>query len=140
MFQTELREVFAVMNLRRNKRQLYEVLLRDPSYRTLDAETVKEMSVILNAPRLWSERKRYINRNENKEGYDMCQAMRELLADAAAAGKEQGISQGISQGAADKTRIVVTNMLARGMSDDDICAIAECNSEFIQTVRMKTGF
>ncbi|MDE6642109.1 MAG: hypothetical protein K2K63_16480 [Acetatifactor sp.] len=141
MFQTELREVFAVMNLRRNKRQLYEVLLREPSYQTLDAETVKVLSVILNAPRLWSERKRYINRNENKEEYDMCQAMRELLADAAAAGKEQGInqgiSQGISQGAADKTRIVVTNMLARGMSDEDICAIAECNAEFIQTVRMK---
>ena len=34
------------------------------------------MSVILNAPRLWSESKRYINRNENKEEYDMCQAMR----------------------------------------------------------------
>ena len=71
----------------------------------------------------------------------MCQAMRELLADAAAAGKEQGISQGInqgiSQGAADKTRVVVSNMLARGMSDEDICAIAECTTEFVQTVRMK---
>ncbi|MDE5587569.1 MAG: hypothetical protein K2J60_00295 [Acetatifactor sp.] len=52
------------------------------------------MSVILNAPRLWNERKKYINRNENKEEYDMCQAMRELPADAAAFGKEQGISQG----------------------------------------------
>ena len=63
----------------------------------------------------------------------MCQAMKELLADAAAAGKEQGISQG----AADKTSIVVSNMLARGMSDEDICAIAECTTEFVQTVRMK---
>ena len=144
MFHTELREVFAVMNLRRNKRLLYEVLLQDSSYRTLDAETVKVISVILNAPRLWSERKKYINKNENKEEYDMCQAMRELLADAAAAGKEQGInqgiSQGISQGAADKTRTVVTNMLERGMSEEDICAIAECNAEFIQAVRMKGRF
>ena len=41
------------------------------------------------------------------------------------------------RGAADKTRIVVTNMLARGMSDEDICAIAECTTEFVQTVRMK---
>lgn len=63
----------------------------------------------------------------------MCQAMRELLADAAAAGKEQGISQG----AVDKARAVVSNMLARGRSDEDICAIAECTVEFIQTVRMK---
>ena len=143
MFHTELREVFAVMNYRRNKRRLYEVLLKEPSYRILSAETLKVMSIILNAPKLWSEREKYINKNENKEEYDMCQAMRELLADATAVGREQGISQGISQGlsrgisqgAEDKTRSVVSNMLARGMSDEDICAIAECTTEFIHMVR-----
>lgn len=132
MFHTELREVFSVMNYRRNKRQLYAVLLQDPCYRTLDAETLKVMSVILNAPGLWSKRDKYISKkeSENKEEYDMCQAMRELLADAAAAGRKQGISQG----ATDKTRTVVLNMLVRGMSAEDICAIAECTPEFIHTV------
>lgn len=111
----------------------------------MDAETLKVMSIILNAPKLWSEREKYISKNENREEYNMCQAMRELLADAEATGRKQGISQGlsqgisqgISQGAADKTRTVVLNMLARGMSDEDICAIAECTAEFIHTVRME---
>ena len=152
MFHTELREVFSVMNYRRDKKQLYEVLLQDPSYRALDAETLKVMSIILNAPKLWSEREKYINKNENREEYNMCQAMRELLADAEATGRKQGISQGISQGlsqgisqgisqgVADKTRTVVLNMLARGMSDEDICAIAECTAEFIHTVRMESNY
>ena len=139
MFHTELREVFSVMNYRRNKRQLYELLLKEPFYRSLDAETLKIMSVILNAPGLWSRREKYItiNENGNQEEYDMCQAMRELLADERAAGRKQGISQGISRGAEDKTRTVVSNMLARGMPDKDICAIAECTPEFIHTVRME---
>lgn len=143
MFHTELREVFTVMNCRRNKKLLYDTLLRDPACRTLDAEALKVVSVILNAPGLWSRRDKYIlkNQTENREEYDMCQAMRELLADAEAAGRKQGISQGISQGlsqgAADKTRTIVSNMLTRGMSDEYICAIAECTPEFINAVRKK---
>lgn len=147
MFHTELREVFTVMNCRRNKKLLYDTLLRDPACRTLDAETLKVVSIILNAPKLWGRRDNYIlkNQTENREEYDMCQALRELLADAEAAGRKQGISQGISQGinqgfsrgATDKTRTIVLNMLTRGMSDEDICAIAECTPEFINAVRKK---
>lgn len=58
--------------------------------RILDAETLKVLSVILNVPKLWSKRKKYIagNEIENREEYDMCQAMRELLADAAEGGRK----------------------------------------------------
>ena len=66
MFHTELREVFSVMNYRRDKRRLYEILLQELSYRALDAETLKVLSIILNAPKLWSERDKYINKNENR--------------------------------------------------------------------------
>lgn len=141
MFHTELREVFTVMHCRQNKRLLYDIFLQNPACRALDAETLKIMSIILNAPTLWNKRNKYILKNQTKdrEEYDMCQAMRELLADAEAAGRKQGINQGISQGinqgAADKTRTIVSNMLTRGMSDEDICAIAECTPEFINTVR-----
>ena len=68
----------------------------------------------------------------------MCQAMRELLADAKAVGVNEGMSrgitQGITQGIQDKTRIVVTNMLKRGMSTEDICALAECSEEFVENI------
>jgi ribosomal protein S15P/S13E len=54
-------------------------------------------------------------------------------------GLKKGISQGISQGTAfgkeEKTRQVIANMLKRGMSEEDICALAECNPILIDEVR-----
>ena len=46
-------------------------------------------------------------------------------------GVEDGIEQGIEQGLC----ITIRNMLARGMSDEDIMAIAECGQELIEQVR-----
>ena len=47
----------------------------------------------------------------------------------------QGISQGIAEGSEDKTRTIVKNMLLRGMSDNDIMALAECNQALVDQVR-----
>ena len=95
-------------------------LSENPAYQSLDEDTVKVLSVTLNMPKLWDERDSFIHINEeNKEEFDMCQAMRELLADARA----EGITT------------VVINMLKRGMSTEDICALAECSEEFVEKVR-----
>ena len=48
---------------------------------------------------------------------------------------ERGISQGRQTGITEKTKIVIKNMLSRGMSDDDIRALAECEQELIDAVR-----
>ena len=45
--------------------------------------------------------------------------------------------EGVEQGSENKTRIIVRNMLARGMSDEDIMTIAECGKELIEQVREK---
>lgn len=34
-----------------------------------------------------------------------------------------------------RTKIVVTNMLRRGYSTDDICAIAECSEQLVDEIR-----
>ena len=44
---------------------------------------------------------------------------------------EEGVEDGIEQG----LRITIRNMLARGMTDEDIMAIAECGQELIEQVR-----
>ena len=44
---------------------------------------------------------------------------------------EEGVEDGIEQG----LRITIRNMLARGMSDEDIITIAECDKELIDQVR-----
>ena len=43
--------------------------------------------------------------------------------------------EGVEHGSDEKTRIIVRNMLARGMADEDIVAIAECGQELIEQVR-----
>lgn len=52
-------------------------------------------------------------------------------------GLRKGISQGTVFGKEEKTRQVVANMLKRGMSDDDICALAECDITMIEEVRLQ---
>ncbi len=58
---------------------------------------------------------------------DMCTAIREMVQD--------GINQGLEQGIDIKTRRIVENMIGRGMSDEDIMAMAECSEELIREVR-----
>ena len=50
---------------------------------------------------------------------------------------EEGMKTGMERGLDEKTRIIVRNMLARGMSDEDIMTIAECGQELIEQVREK---
>jgi len=136
MFHTELREVFTAMTYRQDKKMLYRTLSENPAYQSLDEDTVKVLSITLNIPKLWDERESFMHINEeNEEEFDMCQAMRELLADARAVGVNEGVSQGITQGIQNKTHIVVSNMLKRGMSTEDICALAECSEEFVEKAR-----
>ncbi|MCH5270797.1 MAG: hypothetical protein J1E83_08615 [Lachnospiraceae bacterium] len=61
--------------------------------------------------------------NENREVYNMCQAVREW------AEEERSI------GADERTRTIVRNMLMRGMADDVIMAIAECDQDLIDKMR-----
>ncbi len=97
-FHTELKEVFTVLSHRKNKEKLYSVMTRDAAFRKLSKEAVQVLSVLLNAPKLWEERKSFMNANQNEEEYDMCQAMRELFEDARSEGESRGLSQGLSQG------------------------------------------
>ncbi|MBQ6886914.1 MAG: hypothetical protein IJN54_05335 [Lachnospiraceae bacterium] len=46
-----------------------------------------------------------------------------------------GLEQGEKQGELNKTKIVIRNLLKREMSDEDICALAECTQELIDEVR-----
>ena len=79
---------------------------------------------------------------ENEEGYDMCQALKEWAEEERSIGRKEGRAEGQQAGfvkgqqtgADEKTRTIVRNMLLRGMSDADIMAIAECDQEFIDKV------
>jgi hypothetical protein len=101
------------------------------------------VSCLLKMPKLWENRMNYVHKTEDKEEFDMCKAMRELLEEERKNGLSQGIVQGVTQGrssgkvegAKNKTMTVIQNMLERGFSDEDICAIAECDLNMIEEVR-----
>ena len=69
----------------------------------------------------------------------MCQALREWIEEERnlgwAEGKAEGKAEGEAFGASEKTKIIVKNMLHRGMSDEDIKALAECSQELVDEVR-----
>lgn len=96
-FHTELRELFCAVKNRRDKRALQELMEKEEGYRHLSAETAKTMSVLLNMPRIWEEKERYMEEEEEEE-YDMCQAIKEWIEDERKAGYEEGIKEGIKEG------------------------------------------
>lgn len=49
--------------------------------------------------------------------------------------EEQGIERGIEQGIELKNRSIVFNMIKRNMTDEDICAVVECEQEFVDKMR-----
>ena len=130
-FHTELRELFLALQCRNDKENLKCLMNQNEACRALSSETVEAMSVLLKMPKLWENRMNYVHKTEDKEEFDMCKAMRELLEEE----RKNGLSQGRDYGKVDKTRTVIQNMLERGFSDEDICAIAECDLNMIEEVR-----
>lgn len=53
-------------------------------------------------------------------------------------GVEQGMERGRQQGVEQKTRTVIRNMLAQGMSDEDILFLVECTPDLIRRIRTET--
>ena len=125
MFHTEVGILFQALQYRKDRTGLKNLMKQDERYRHVDEDTLETMSVMLELPSIWNERDKYMERNsENKEVYDMCQAVREWAEEERSIGREEG------------QRIIIRNMLTRGMSDVDIIAITECNQEIIDNVRM----
>lgn len=102
MFHTELRELFTALRYRKDKKGLRKLLQEDEAYRHLEADTVKVMSVMLNAPKIWEDRENYMNRNEEeREEYDMCQALREWIEEE----REDAIAEFAAKAAVEKEEL-----------------------------------
>ena len=99
-FHTDIKEVFQAFRYREDKEKLKTLLLEE----------------------LAEEAGNHMEKDENgKEHYNMCKALMEIREE----GREIGEKIGEKNGDNSRTRIVVTNMLKRGDSTEDICAIAE---------------
>ena len=64
-----------------------------------DADTVEAMSVVLHRPGIWKDRDKYMNKNEDeREEYDMCQALQEICDERESIGFNKGMKEGMEQG------------------------------------------
>ena len=98
MFHTEIRNVFALLPLRKDKKRLLQKLEQDSTYGHMNEDSLELLSILMDSPGIWKNREKYLIQNtvHNKTGnqemeeYDMCQAIRELIED----GRQEGLSQG----------------------------------------------
>lgn len=149
MFHTELRLLFPVLNQRGNPDGLQYLLSENPAYKHLSADTLEALAILLGMPQIWKRRTEY--KNQDKEDYNMCYAVQkwheqdialgraEGIAlgrrEGIALGRDEGIALGRDEGSLDKTKQIVTNMLKRGFSDEDIASMAECDQIMIDEMR-----
>lgn len=133
MFHTELRPLFLALNQRGNPDGMQQLMLEEPAYRHLSADTLETLAVLLGLPQIWEKREYYMNQDE--EDYNMCYAVRKWHEQDIALGRSEGIALGRSEGMLSKTKQIVANMLERGFSDQDIIALAECDTALIDDVR-----
>ncbi|MCH5259174.1 MAG: Rpn family recombination-promoting nuclease/putative transposase [Lachnospiraceae bacterium] len=132
LFHTEVGILFQALQYRRDRTGLKKLMEQDGRYKSIDVDTLEIMSVMLELPSIWKNRKKYMEKDEeDKEEYDMCQAIREWAEEERSIGRAEGQQTGFME----SRRIIVRNMLLRGMVDADIMAIAECDQEFIDKVR-----
>ena len=96
MFHTELRQLFQVMQYRKDKKGLLRMLENNEEYQHVDLETLEAMSVLLDVPQIWENREKYISK-EHKEDGNMCQAIRELIEDGRQAGLNEGRLETLKQ-------------------------------------------
>lgn len=95
VFHTELKELFMVMQYRKNKTKMKNALEKNEAYRHLSEETVEAISVVMNEPSIWRNREMYKNDGEKEENYDMCQALREWAEDERNEGRAEGKAEAI---------------------------------------------
>ena len=79
---------------------------------------------------LLQNKEAFRNTYGNQEGFDMCQALDELMADK--------MNEGIlleKQNSEAKIRTIISNMLAGGVSCENICRFLECDPSFVEQVQ-----
>lgn len=103
MFQTDIRTVFELLPLRKNKKRLLEKLENNKEYTHMTEDSLEFLSVVMDSPGIWKNRKKYLNKStgENNqkevEEYDMCQAIRELIEDGRLEGRQEAHLETLKQ-------------------------------------------
>lgn len=93
VFQTDVKHVFDFIRCAENKEKLYELVSNEPYYREMDEDAYDVVTMYTNSKELVG-----IKEYEGKDGKrDVCQAIKDLMADSREEGIKEGIVEGIEQ-------------------------------------------
>lgn len=127
-FHSDLKPLFQAMNCRNNKKKMIE-LMKDETYSHLNEDTWDAIAVMTDNAAMLQKKDLYKTKNQ-KEEFNMCQALQELMQDE----RNEGRIEGKIEGKIEDQKIVIRNMINRGYKTEDICAIAECSPAFVKEV------
>ena len=127
-FHSDLKPLFQAMNCRNNKKKMIE-LMKDETYSHLNEDTWDAIAVMTDNAAMLQKKDLYKAENQ-KEEFNMCQALQELMQDE----RNEGRIEGRNEGKIEDQKIVIRNMINRGYKTEDICAIAECSPAFVKEV------
>lgn len=96
-------------------------LMKDETYSHLNEDTWDAIAVMTDNAAMLQKKDLYKTENQ-KEEFNMCQALQELMQDER------------NEGKIEDQKIVIRNMINRGYKTEDICAIAECSPAFVKEV------
>lgn len=121
---SEAGEVYAVPNDISTDEKHREYLVNE--------DCLEFLSVIMDSPRLWKDREKYMskdtseNNQKEMEGYDVCQAIRELIED----GRQEGRLEGKKEGRMEALKLSVENLMkSLSISLDKACELLDINEE-----------
>ena len=121
-FHSDLKPLFQAMNCRNDKEKMAE-LMKDEIYAHLNEDTWDAIAVMTDNAAMLQKKNLYKTENQEKEEFNMCQALEALMEDQR------------NEGNLEKTKIVVRNMIARGYKTENICTIADCDSSIVENIR-----
>ena len=127
-FRSDLKPLFQAINCRNNKKKMIE-LMKDETYSHLNEDTWDAIAVMTDNAAMLQKKDLYKTENQ-KEEFNMCQALQELMQDE----RNEGRIEGRNEGKIEDQKIVIRNMINRGYKTEDICAITECSPAFVKEV------
>jgi hypothetical protein len=129
-YKTDLREVLRLVKYQQDKQGLYTVIQEREEYHHLSEDTYDVLVMLLHDKQLDLKKENVIVEKKEKEEYDMCLAIQQLIED----GKSEGIKEGIKEGMKEGTKGLIRKKLQKGCSAEEIADILEEDVDIIQTL------
>ncbi len=133
-FHSDLKQLFRAMNCRKNKEKMAE-LIKDETYSHLSEETWEAIAVMTDNAAMLQKKELYKTENQEKEEYNMCQALEELMEDKRNEGEKIGEMQGEIKGVQKQQVFTIRQMIEGKFEVKDICRMVGCDAALVEEVQ-----